>query len=454
VKAYDFSELKLSKFIFHGVMENELLVIGLPGDFSAKEVEEFSNKGQEFTKKLHFSVKNVEDVKKFFAFKKRQFTVGVPLAFQKKKSAEKFFHSIDEKIIESFSSLAKEAGDIQLIPEFAMDGDLIQLGPTLCKLIEIHQVKRAYLNVVGFPDDEKVQQIRSLFEHLRLKGIHDLQVYPTFLNKYYKEWNAKTFNTFAGLRRVDIDLSNKCTHSCVFCGLWSNEAIAQIKKVGGGKIDKNYQEFMNKQIPFESVLQLLKSLPDTVEQIDYGGAGDPLTHPRWLEILEETWKRGFNVVVYSNFEYPSTEQLDYLLKLAEKSSAGLRIILNISASNPQMYTQVRPRQSAKVFEKVISNIKFVQKYKRTNFEIILLFIMNSVNFKEAKEMVRFAADLGWPLWFKPIEVHGEVHRKYIIQKEQMKEYVGLLVEALKEANNLGIHVYDQATIKELAAQYL
>jgi organic radical activating enzyme len=439
MKVFDFSKTPISQFALSGVMENELLFIGLPAKPNMKELARFTKKAQEFTRRLHLSAARISDVEGLLKLPLLG-TIGVPL------SASTAF--------EAYSRLRKLPQSQGLIPEFEVEGDLTPLGPALVEMIETFQIKRAYLRVSGFPQAEVTRGIRSVFEYLRLKGIFELQLYPTFLNPYYAEWNARTFNTYAGLRQVDIDLSNKCTHSCVFCGLWSNDAIAQIKKSGGGKVNKTYQDFMNKQIPLEKVTQIFESLPDTVEQIDFGGAGDPLTHPHWLEIIEMAWKRGFNITVYSNFEYPSRQQLDRLLELAERSTSHLHVILNISAASPQMYVKVRPRQNEKIFHKVVENIKYVRQTKRPNFSVTLLYVMNRENFLEAKEMVQFTAQMGWPMWFKPIELHGEVHQKYLIPKENMKEYAGYLQEALNEADRLKVQIYDRLTVEQMTAQYL
>lgn len=375
---------------------------------------------------------------------------SILLKGQKSETGSSVFSSIDKEAVTTFKRIRSQFKNSEaIIPEIRFQSDF-SLGPTIWELFQTFDLPFAFLRVEGLPTNKSIQRIKEAFEYLRIRGLRK-NIYFNFDNIFWKEWNKQTLNTFSGISTVHIDLSNKCTHSCVFCGLWGPDFIEQSKKDAGNKIDDNLKNFMNRQMKYEKAIEILESLPFTIDEVQFGGAGDPLTHPQWLDIVSQWRNRGMTVEVLSNFEYPNYEQLEKLHEIS-KGDKNLRFIINVSAASAEVYTQVRPRQTSETFEKVISNIRYSANLKKRDghgLDIVMLQIINVYNYKEAVKMVELAHELGVHLWLKPLEVHGPIHKKFIIPKNSYDEFKKNMSKVLIRSEELGVNLLFKEFIEKI-----
>ena len=353
--------------------------------------------------------------------------------------SQRIFSNIDSQSIDIYQKQIEIVGAPEkLIPTFKLDGDKFQLGPTIHYMFEKYNLEFAFIDPTSNDNNLMLTALREAFEYLRLRGFKKT-LYFSF-NTNFDKWNAKTFNTYSGMKNIHMDLSNKCTHSCVFCGLWGPDFIDAMKKEQGGKLTADTKKFMNMQISHERALAIIQNAPETVNSVQLGGAGDPLTHPNWLEIIAAWRTRGVRTEVLSNFEYPSFPEILEIHKLS-RGSGGITFFVNISAVTAETYIKVRPRQNEETFNRVISNLFYLSKLKekdRFGSNIILINIINSLNFHEVVEMVRLGSALRAQVWLKPLEIHNDIHKKFSIAPEQMKQFKSLLKEALSEAQRLNV----------------
>lgn len=361
------------------------------------------------------------------------------------------YSNIDQSAVECFSSVRNRFKvDSGIIPEFIWNSSY-SLGPTILEFFDRFKLPFAFIRVSGGPEPRMVREIQEAFEYLRLRGTTS-KIYFNFDNWSWDLWNKKTLNTFSGLELVHVDLSNKCTHSCVFCGLWGNEFIEQQKKNGNGRLSSDLIDFMSKQISKERALEILESVPETVKTVQFGGAGDPLTHPDWFEIITSWREKGAQVEVLTNFEYPSHEQIKALHHLCQ-GKRGFEFLINVSAATVQTYLKIRPRQNLAAFETVISNIKYAKNLRDQDghgLRIIMLHVINRFNYHEVVDMVDLAHSLGAALYLKPLEVHGELHRLYSIPKTAQVEFKKLIKKAINRVDELKVELFFREMIEEIA----
>jgi len=328
-----------------------------------------------------------------------------------------------------------------LIPELSGFSDAGKTASIIAELFDLYQLPFLFLHVQSGPDHKQIVFFQKVFEQLR-KNKFSKHIYFSFSNQDLEEWNLKTKNTFSGLTTAHVDLSNKCTHSCVFCGIWGPDFIDKMKNQSEGTISAEYIEFMNRQMPYEKSRQILSSLPYTLQKVQFGGAGDPLTHPQWLPIISEWRSRGLTVEVLTNFEYPTAEEIEKLHTLT-RGKRNFSFLINVSAATAETYSKIRPRQSKAVFEKVISNIEFAHQLRKRDghgLALTIVNIINSQNYKEAVQMVELAHRLGVGIWLKPVEVHSHLHQKYSIPENELGEYKTLLKKAADRAAELGVEL--------------
>lgn len=356
--------------------------------------------------------------------------------------------------IEGLESLKKFSQDcsnfnMQAIPQLSNFKSADEMSAVILDLFKNYSLPFLFLEAEGEPDNSRVNFYKDVFSQLK-KNNFEQKIYFTF-SPHLEEWNLKTKNTFSGMTTVHVDLSNKCTHSCVFCGIWGPEFIEEAKAQSPeGILSEENISFMNRQMPFAKTEEILNSLPETVQKVQFGGAGDPLTHPQWFQILKRWRNRGFIVEVLTNFEYPSFEEIEKL-HLLSKGIRNFSFLINVSAATAETYKTIRPRQSEDIFKKVISNIRYAHELrKRDGFGLSLTIvnIINSENYKEAVKMVELAHELGVGLWLKPLEVHSPLHLKYSIQEKNREDYKQTLKAASQKATELNVELSLEALLMD------
>jgi MoaA/NifB/PqqE/SkfB family radical SAM enzyme len=379
--------------------------------------------------------------------------VGMPIEVGSgvAQGAERIYSNVDEKSFDRFEYYKKFFADpSKLIPVFRPDGNRYQLGPTILKFFKTYNFDFAFIDPGEKNKDELVLTIREAFEYLRMRGFRK-NLYFNFSKPNYDKWNAKTFNTFSGLKNVHMDLSNKCTHSCVFCGLWGPDFQDRLKEEQGGAFTQETKNFMNNQMPLDKALSIIEKMPETITSVQLGGAGDPLTHPNWLDILSAWRSRGFKTEVLSNFEYPTFKQIEDLHELA-RGKEKLCFFINVSAASGEVYTLVRPRQSSKIFTKVCNNLELAHRLKQRDgygIHITLVHIINSLNYKEMPQMIQLSHQYGAEAWLKPLEIHSDIHRKYAIPKEEYSEFRKSVKESVELAKKLNVRLFAEEFLNEI-----
>lgn len=368
------------------------------------------------------------------------------------------FHAGDRDIIDLYRGyLNLLPSDKDLLAEFKVGSDTRVLAPTITGIYELG-LKWLVLDVEGEPTLERCVQMRDIFEYLKIRSCTRLNAYFPFWKSNSSEWNIKTQNTFAGLEFVHIDISNRCTHSCVFCGLYGPEAIEDMKRRGGGELSAEIKKFMKLEIDSEKCLNIIQSLPLSVKNIQFGGVGDPLMHENAVNFIAAARNRGFSVEMLSNMEYLNDSDIEKLHKLGGKGRHNLHFIANISAGTSELYIKTRPKQTDKSYQKIIHNISSLSKLRIENGDngafFTLMCVVNKLNCHGLLDVAKLAKQLGaYRLWFKPMEIHGAVHEAHIPKAEQMQEYVSSLSDAIKFAEQNGIEVFQKDYCDEIIRRY-
>lgn len=317
--------------------------------------------------------------------------------------------------------------------EFEDEEDFRVVGSTLAAAHE-YGVSWAIVNTGIELNENSVTKFKELFDFLRMRRCYKLNVYFDFFAKDRAKWQLQTMNTFSGLRHVHIDISNKCTHSCVFCGLYSPHSQKHFKDQSNEVATQEVRDFMKMEIDGDHALRIIRDLPFDVEIVQLGGAGDPLMHPMALDIMMAVRERGFRVEVLSNMEYLDEAQIKTIASLGE----GTLFIVNLSGGTLETYLKTRPKQTEKVFNKITENLKLFSKLKKDNANkgafLNLMCVVSKKNSDKLLEIAEYAVKVGADsVWFKAMEVHAD-HMKelvpdesdLVILKSQLKESLSYL----------------------------
>lgn len=345
-----------------------------------------------------------------------------------------------------------------IILEMQLSEDLRILAPTIARLYQ-NGMKWIIINIEGAPDKMRVQNFRDIFEYLKMRSCNYLNVYFAFWNPQFREWDIKTQNTFSGLAEVHIDISNRCTHNCVFCGLYGPLAMEDMKKNGGGELHSDVKSFMKMEIDSEKCFKIIESLPWSVDLIQFGGAGDPLMHKDAVKFISASRSRGFKVGVLSNMEYLDENDVKDLHLLGGRNPYDLHFIANVSAGSAEMYIQTRPKQTEKIYKKIVSNLALFSRLReeanQNGVFFTIMCVVTTINCTELLDVAKLAVQLkAQRLWFKPMEIHAQFQSPLIPQEDIMKNMAKSLKEAVTYAQNENIDIAQLDYCEKIFSQYL
>lgn len=361
----------------------------------------------------------------------------------------------DALVVSRFQALVKKwSGRFRIIPEIELGEELTLLGPTLMELSQTNP-PWCVLAVDQPPDETKIRNLQNCFEYLQIRNFPHIDIHFSFIHPDRMKWKLQSSCFLSGPEYVHIDLSNKCTHSCKFCALYAPDALEEQKQLSDGKFNPTFLKFISAQLPFEKAAEIIESLPDSVEVIQFGGAGDPMTHPNAIEVIALARERAFAVEVLSNMEYFKEGDLEQLTALGGISPGDLCFVANVSAATPETYVLTRPRQTEKTFHKVMDNLKKLTALRKRNgnsgAQFTLMCVLNQINFHEAPLFVKLASEIGARnVWLKPLEVHHHLHYGLLPPKEKQSIYRQTLGEALRLADELGMPIVDRQMMDSIA----
>ncbi len=317
----------------------------------------------------------------------------------------------------------------------------------------------ALVNPQNIKFEKNAEILKNAFELLRMNAKTNTKIYFTQSHPLSESWNARTGNLLGGPQYVDIDVSNSCTHNCVFCGLYAEEAVERFKKYGGGTLPKVEREKMAAKIDRLNCLDFINSLPDSVQNIQFGGVGDPFTHRNILEFIAAARERNVNVSCLTNFSYMNHEMMNRLHSLSGKTIEALSFIVNISAANSKTYQAIRPNQKEKDFENVVESLKYSQDLRSADpngkgVSLYLMSVTNKLNFRDMPEFAALTKYIGAEfLWIKPIEVHGDEVIKYLISDEEQFEYARYAKMLLHVAEKINVQIFMPEVLQIIVDKY-
>lgn len=146
---------------------------------------------------------------------------------------------------------------------------------------------------------------------------------------------------------VEIGLTNRCNHRCVFCAL-------------------DYLERGKKQIDPKIMYNNLKDMSSLgVKAIMFAGEGEPLLHKNWDDFVMRAYEKGIDVSITSNGVLFKKDK-------AEKTLPYLSWIrFSVDAGSPEAYAYLHGTNK-KDFTRVLNNIEDAAKIKqKNNYDVTL-----------------------------------------------------------------------------------
>lgn len=296
-------------------------------------------------------------------------------------------------------------------------------------------------NSLDISNDAEELKNQLLLYKIKSTSLKNIFFCPS--DKRHLRWSYKTVPSLSGPRYIDIDISNKCTHSCLFCGLYSPEVIKSIKDNNDGKLPKDVSSIMTHEIDFNNFTKILEKSYNA-KNICLGGMGDPLLHRDFFKMAKEISNLNINFQVFTNFSYLSNEEIEAISSLASYDEQSINFLVNLSAATPYTYSKVRPKQTTDEFTNIVEKIKFassIKKKSKRGIKFSLLSVINTLNYHELLLYPILAQEIGaQEFWPKPIEIHNETMLKYSLNEEQESNLAYLSVLCIYLAKKIGVNL--------------
>lgn len=173
-------------------------------------------------------------------------------------------------------------------------------------------------------------------------------------------------------KKIYLEVTNKCNLDCITCirNSW-----------------KSSQGYMTDEV-FNQFLHQLDQLPQ-LTTVHIGGFGEPLSHPKIIEIIAALKKKGLRVEMISN---------GFLL--TEKTAAQLvqlgldRLVISLDGSDETSFNHIRLGGQ---FNEVVDNIKTLNRLKQERqyfkLELGIEFVAMQRNYTKLPQLLKLADKL-------------------------------------------------------------
>ncbi|GAB1353533.1 hypothetical protein MASR1M12_22690 [Erysipelotrichia bacterium] len=218
---------------------------------------------------------------------------------------------------------------------------------------------------------------------------HKLYYHPSRVAEWYEKGDC--FPIY-----VEIGLTSRCNHQCVFCALdWLEQDAVDIDR--------------------EVLLKALKDMADNgVKSLMFAGEGESLLHKDASLFIKYAADLGIKVAV-------TTNGVPFTPKRAEECLPSLSWIrFSCNAGTPEEYAMIH-RTRAGDFERVLSNIRFAAEFKkkhRLNVDIgvqTLLLPQSVGSIVRLTELVKEAGADNFQV--KPYSQHPSSENKLVLNNE-------------------------------------
>jgi MoaA/NifB/PqqE/SkfB family radical SAM enzyme len=168
------------------------------------------------------------------------------------------------------------------------------------------------------------------------------------------------------------------------------------------------------------------------------GAGEPLMHPRLLDIVSIVKEAGFNVTLLTNGTLLDRDVIEALIDMRVDT-----VKVSLWASSAAQYEMNYPGSHPDSFNKVLNGLKILSTLKAEKESaypsVIVYHVINRHNFQTVDSMVDLALSTGCNgLFFSPVLNVGETLAPLELSQDEERMVEHSLLEAKKRLQSLSM----------------
>jgi MoaA/NifB/PqqE/SkfB family radical SAM enzyme len=172
---------------------------------------------------------------------------------------------------------------------------------------------------------------------------------------------------------VQIDLTNKCNNNCIAC--WCNSPLLLDKATP--------PEVKEQTLDYKVVIRLLDDLARMgTREIYFSGGGEPLMHPKIMEIISYAKSKKLCCHLHTNFTLMDEDKIRTLQKIKLD-----HIVISLWAATGKTYCLTHPNKNADDFERIIKLLTFLNSTKEIFPHTRIYNVISNLNYSEFTQMV-------------------------------------------------------------------
>lgn len=146
-------------------------------------------------------------------------------------------------------------------------------------------------------------------------------------------------------------------------------------------------------MPLESMYKLFDDIAPFKPHLHILGEGDPLLHPKIMDILKKGKEKGFYLELLTSFRYLTDTRIKELINIGVDF-----MLINLSSYDQESHEKIRPTMGPKGFVKIMKHILRMQHFKRKANKLkpgfALKNVVNKYNIEGLEKMILLGKKLG------------------------------------------------------------
>lgn len=174
------------------------------------------------------------------------------------------------------------------------------------------------------------------------------------------------------IKKIYIEVTTKCNFACITC------------------IRSSWKDQLNHMAweTFESLFESLKDLPN-LETVHFGGFGEPMMHPRIMEMIQVLKAMDLKVEMITNGSYLTKANIQQLMDVELDT-----LFTSFDSPDEERYNEIRLGADFQSVTRNIMNLQAMKKERETTKpELGIEFVAMKQNFDQLPKLVEMAHDL-------------------------------------------------------------
>ena len=335
------------------------------------------------------------------------------------------FHWAHERLDEIADERAKDRPTVS-----AFDPAPLATAPTRLRqwTDDLRRAAAPLRVIVDAPGDDLLDLLQTLAAHVDSQNeAHLLRLLGVL-----------TGGVFRGPATFHLDVANACNVNCAYC--WFHSPGSK-KRADAHLFDSAWR---SDQVPWETFTGLIDDLDELGgrEDVLLSGKGEPLLHPRCLDMVAYVKQRGLGLTLFSNGVLVREEAREALVV------HGCDLLyVSLSSATPAVYEAIHPgHPGEEELGEVLDNVRALTELKRARGRqeprVMMVDVLCSANAHEALDFYEQARDIGAEhVRFQLIHVQDyNAHLK--LRPDQIDPLRAQIAEAQRRATAGGPSIVD------------